>query len=50
MAPTIISTQHVDDIQATPEIIAIAQKVLEETDINVYINPRRPSVRRATST
>lgn len=34
----IVDTQKVDDIQAAPEIIDIARKVLEETDINVYIN------------
>lgn len=34
----IVDTQKVDDIQAIPEIIDIARKVLEETDINVYIN------------
>lgn len=39
----IVDTQKVDDIQAEPEIIDIARKVLEETDINVYINtPRGP--------
>lgn len=37
----IIDTQKVDDIQAEPEIIDIARKVLEETDINVYINAPR---------
>ena len=39
----IVDTQKVDGIQAIPEIIDIARKVLEETDINVYINtPRGP--------
>ncbi len=47
MTPTIISTQHVDDIQAAPEIIEVARKVLEETDINVYVNPPR-GARRET--
>lgn len=37
----IVDTQKVDDIQAEPEIIDIARKVLEETDINVYINTPR---------
>ena len=39
----IVDTQKVDGVQAEPEIIDIARKVLEETDINVYINaPRDP--------
>lgn len=37
----IVDTQKVDDIQAIPGIIDITRKVLEETDINVYINTPR---------